>query len=306
MPRQNETITPCRASNTIMDINESLVRSLLIEQFLHWADLPIRPVHSQGWDNRTFRLGDDMSVRLPSAERYVPQVEKEQRWLPKLALHLPLPIPLALAKGAPGEGYPWDWSIYRWLEGESAAVERIANLHQFATDLAQFLIALHRIDPAGGPEPGKHNFFRGGSLSTYDGETRQAIKALGKSVDGKNALRLWEAALGTEWQAPPVWVHGDLADGNRLIKKGQLCAVIDFGSCGVGDPACDLTIAWTLFEGQSREIFRIALQLDDGTWTRARGWALWKALITLAEHRNSNPRKAAQAAHVIDQVLSDE
>src|SRR3712207_6233099 len=157
-----------------VDINVSLVRRLLAAQFPRWADLPIKPVEVGGWDNRTFHLGAQMTVRLPSAAPYALQVEKEHRWLPKLAPLLPLPIPVPLAKGAPTDGYPWQWSVYRWLEGETATAERIADLRQFATALADFLTALQRIESAGGPPPGRHNFFRGGPLSVYDAETRQA------------------------------------------------------------------------------------------------------------------------------------
>jgi aminoglycoside phosphotransferase (APT) family kinase protein len=163
-------------------IDAALVRRLIAAQFPRWADLPVRPVEVGGWDNRTFHLGPRMTVRLPSAAHYASQVEKEHRWLPKLAPLLPLPIPVPLAKGAPAEGYPWQWSVYRWLEGEAAAVGRISDLRRFAISLAGFLGALQRVDPAGGPSPGRHNFFRGGPLTVYDAETRQAIAALARST----------------------------------------------------------------------------------------------------------------------------
>ncbi len=153
-------------------IDVSLVGRLVAAQFPQWADLPIRPVEFDGWDNRTFRLGKVMSVRLPSAGGYAAQVDKEHRWLPRLGPHLPLPIPVPLAKGEPGEGYPWPWSVYGWLDGEHATLKRIADLHGFASALAGFLVALQRIDPTGGPAPGPHNFFRGGPLTVYDAETR--------------------------------------------------------------------------------------------------------------------------------------
>ena len=281
-----------------VDINVSLVRRLLAAQFPQWADLPIKPVEVSGWDNRTFHLGAQMTVRLPSAAPYALQVEKEHRWLPKLAPLLPLPIPVPLAKGAPADGYPWQWSVYRWLEGETATAERIADLRQFATELADFLTALQRIDSAGGPPPGRHNFFRGGPLTVYDAETRQAIAALDGRIDT-------DAASAATWHGSPVWLHGDVAAGNLLVKGGRLSAVIDFGTSGVGDPSCDLAIAWTLFGGESRDAFRAALQLDDATWARGRGWTLWKGLITLAEHIDTNPLEAGKARRVIDEVLAD-
>jgi aminoglycoside phosphotransferase (APT) family kinase protein len=288
-----------------VEIDVSLVRRLVAAQFPKWADLPIRPVASGGWDNRTFHLGEHMSVRLPSAAPYALQVAKEHRWLPRLAPHLPLPIPVPLAMGAPAEGYPWPWSVYCWLDGEPATNERIADLSEFATALAQFLIALQRIDAAGGPPPGRHNFFRGGPLAIYDGETRQAIATLGGRIDADAVAAVWQAALASVWRGSPVWVHGDVSAGNLLVRKGRLGAVIDFGSSAVGDPACDLAIAWTLLRGESRAAFRAALPLDRATWARGRGWTLWKGLITLAEHFDTNPREAEKARRVIDEVLAD-
>jgi aminoglycoside phosphotransferase (APT) family kinase protein len=287
------------------DINVALVRRLVAAQFPQWADLPIRPVAFDGWDNRTFHLGADMSVRLPSAQGYVAQVNKEHRWLPRLAPLLPLPIPVPLARGVPGAGYPWPWSVYRWLDGEIATVARIADLRAFATALAQFLTALQGIDPTGGPPPGPHNFYRGGPLTVYDAETRQAIAALEGHIDTAAATAVWEAALQASWHGPPVWVHGDMASGNLLVQEGRLSAVIDFGSSGVGDPACDLVIAWTFLSGAGREAFRAGVPVDRATWARARGWALWKALITLAPIRFTDPVKAAEPRRVIEEVLAD-
>ena len=286
-------------------IDAALVRRLISLQFPRWADLPVRPVEAGGWDSRTFDLGPHMTARLPSAAPYALQAEKEHRWLPKLAPLLPLPIPVPLAKGAPADGYPWPWSVYRWLEGEPVSVGDIADLRRFAADLAEFLNALRRIDPAGGPPPGRHDFFRGGPLTVYDAEARQAIVALRGRIDTGAASAVWEAALGSKWGGPPVWFHGDVASGNLLIEDGRLGAVIDFGTSGVGDPACDLAIAWTLFGGESRDAFRAAMGLDDATWARGRGWTLWKGLITLAEHIDTNPSQAAESRRVIDEVLAD-
>ena len=286
-------------------VDAKLVSRLVAAQFPQWSDLPVRPVEPDGWDNRTFRLGEQMKVRLPSAEAYAPQVEKEYRWLPKLAPLLPLPIPVPLAMGVPGAGYPWHWSVYPWLEGETAAAERIDDLGRFATTLAQFLVALQRIDAAGGPPPGPHNFFRGGMPGVYDSETRQAVAMLGDEIEAGEAIAAWDAALAAEWHGPPVWVHGDVSAGNLLVREGRLSAVIDFGSSAVGDPACDLVIAWTLLEGESRKAFRAALPADGGTWARGRGWALWKALITLGRHLHADPAEAAKARRVIDEVLAE-
>lgn len=246
-----------------------------------------------------------MVVRLPNAPDYAVQVEKEHVWLPRLAPMLPLPIPAPLAIGGPADAYPLSWSIYRWLDGDTAAPERIADLRDFATSLARFLIALQRIDPTGGPPPGPHNFHRGGPLSTYDAEVRQAIAALEGRIDVDAATEVWEAALATTWHGAPVWIHGDVSAGNLLVQEGRLSSVIDFGMLGVGDPACDLSIAWTLFGGESRTIFRAMLPFDAGTWARGRGWTLWKALIVAAGLTDTNAVEAAQPWRNIDEVLAD-
>ena len=287
------------------DIDTELVTRLIAAQFPEWAGLPVRPVDVSGWDNRTFRLGDDMSVRLPSAAGYVAAVEKEQRWLPQLAPHLPLPIPVPIGNGVPGQGYPWPWSVNRWLVGETATLDRIDDLTRFAEDLAAFLIALQAVDPTGGPPAGAHSFYRGASLTVYDEETRRAIATLGDRIDAVGATAVWDDALSATWLGEPVWFHGDVAFGNLLVRDGRLAAVIDFGFSGVGDPACDVVIAWTLLSGESRAAFRAALPLDDATWARGRGWAIWKALITLAEYERTDAVKASEARFVIDEVLAD-
>jgi aminoglycoside phosphotransferase (APT) family kinase protein len=286
-------------------IEAALARRLVALQFPNWADLPVRPVAQSGWDNRTFHLGERMVVRLPSAMDYAAQVDKEHQWLPRLAPQLPLPIPEPLAIGEPAEGYPWKWSVYRWIDGDTAATGPILDMCDFATELAQFLVALQRIESAGGPPPRPHNFFRGGSLTTYDAETRLAIAALKDKLDTDAATALWEEALATTWSSQPMWIHGVVSAGNLLVREGRLSSVIDFGMLGIGDPSCDLAIAWTLFSGKSREAFRAALPLDAGTWTRGRAWTLWKALIVAAGHTETNAVEAAQPWRVIDEVLMD-
>ncbi|MES0131817.1 aminoglycoside phosphotransferase family protein [Mesorhizobium sp. M0029] len=285
-------------------IDTDLVRRLVNAQFPQWRHLPVSPVAFGGWDNRTFHLGNDMTVRLPSAAAYALQVDKEHRWLPRLAPLLPLPIPVPLTMGEPGEGYPWHWSVYRWIAGETAKTAEIADRRQFAVDLAKFLIALRRIDPAGGPPAGQHNFFRGGSLSVYDNQTREALQALEGQIDTQAATAVWDAALAATWQGSPVWFHGDVAWGNLLVQNSRLSAVIDFGTSGIGDPSCDLAIAWTFFQGESREAFRAAVDVDEATWARGRGWTLWKALITVAGH-DANQAEAERSRCVIDDVLAD-
>lgn len=290
-----------------LTIETELVRRLVDSQFPDWADLPVRPVERNGWDNSTFRLGEDKKVRLPTAASYVPQVEKEWRFLPVLASHLPLPIPAPLALGRPAEGYPYPWSVYRWIEGEPAVFEHLADPVGFAADLAQFLLALQRA-LAEGPPAGADNFYRGGALSVYDAETRRCLDQLRGEIDAGAAGRVWEGALATRWQRPPVWVHGDIAVGNLLIRNGKLSAVIDFGSSAVGDPACDLVIAWTFLRGESRAAFKAKLAaeagFDEAIWARARGWALWKALLICCGHGSTLPTERS-AREVIAAVLDE-
>jgi aminoglycoside phosphotransferase (APT) family kinase protein len=287
-------------------IDVSLARRLVDSQFPQWSDLPIAAVASDGWDNRSFRLGSELTVRLPSGNWYAQQVEKEQRWLPVIAPQVPLPIPTPVAKGMPDDGFPYPWSVYRWLDGEIASNARIGDMTGFAADLAGFLNALSRVDATGGPEPGQHNFLRGGPLATYEQETFDALDALGGEVPaGEQVRRVWADAMATSWQREPVWFHGDFATGNLLVRDGRLAAVLDFGSSGVGDPACDTVIAWTFLSGPSRDRFRTTLDVDSATWSRGRGWALWKALISLVEHLEHDSPNAALARRDIEQVLAD-
>jgi aminoglycoside phosphotransferase (APT) family kinase protein len=278
-----------------------LVRRLLAAQFPEWAALPIARVPSSGTDNALYRLGDDMVVRLPRIHWAVEDVDKDFRWLPLLAPLLPLAIPVPLAKGTAAEGYPWEWGVYRWLEGEHPTVDRIADPDSLARDLAQFVEALHRIDLTGGPPA-----TRGVPLAMRDDPTRTAIAALQGTIDTHATTAAWEAALQTPaWSGPSVSVHGDLSPGNLLLQGGRLTAVIDFGGLGVGEPACDLIVAWNLLPADARRVFRVELGADDATWARGRGWALSVALIQLPYYRDTNPALAANARHVIREVLAD-
>jgi aminoglycoside phosphotransferase (APT) family kinase protein len=286
-------------------VDVSLVRRLIAAQFPRWADLPLRPVAISGWDNQTFRLGAGLSVRLPTAGEYALAVDKEHRWLPILAPQVPLRIPVPLAKGKPGAGYGFPWSVYEWIDGDPAGAGGIGDLTEFADSLAAFLAALRHVDPAGGPEPGLHNWFRGGPLQIYDAQTRQAIEVLDARIPRDLVTEIWQSALRATWDRRPVWFHGDVASGNLLVRDGVLAAVIDFGTSGVGDPACDLVIAWTLLSGASRAAFRARLYVDAGTWARGRGWALWKALIVYAGALRSDPVAAVAAKRVIDEILTE-
>lgn len=263
-------------------VDTETVQRLVSDQFPQWSHLDVEPVPSPGWDNFTFHLGGDMLVRLPSAAEYALAVEKEQHWLPRLAPHLSVPIPTVRGLGRPGSGYPFAWSVYDWLDGSTATHAAIADQARFAEQVADFLASLRSIDPTHGPQPGIHNWYRGATLLTYDETARRALDALAGHVDVDRAAAVWADALAARWDGADLWFHGDLAQGNLLLREGQLAAVIDFGTCGVGDPACDLAIAWTLLERSGREILRDRLPIDEATWARGRGWALWKTLSSLA------------------------
>jgi aminoglycoside phosphotransferase (APT) family kinase protein len=286
-------------------IDERLARRLVDSQFPRWADLPVRQVDVSGVDNRTFRLGDELSIRLPAGDWYSLQVAKEQRWLPVLAPRLPVPIPVPVAQGVPDLGYPYPWSVYRWLDGETSGPGTIGDLTTFAVDVAGFLVALAKVDPADGPPPGPHNFYRGGPLATYADDTLRAVEDLGDEVPRDAVLAAWDEAMAAEWHGDPVWFHGDVAVGNLLVRDGKLSAVIDFGCCGVGDPACDVVLAWTLFPRHGRAAFRRTLGVDPATWSRGLGWALWKALIVLREQLTGDPAGVPGTRTVLARILSD-
>jgi aminoglycoside phosphotransferase (APT) family kinase protein len=277
---------------------------LVAEQFPQWAALPVKAVENGGWDNWTFTLGDAMVLRLPSAEEYALAVEKEHRWLPELAPFLPLPIPVPLASGSSGAGYPFAWSVYRWIDGRPASFETVSDPIRFAEDLADFVAALQGVDASAGPQPGKHNWFRGATLRTYEAQAVSAMEHLRGSIDDERARQLWTEALEAKWDGVDVWFHGDLAQGNLLLTDGQLSAVIDFGTCGVGDPACDLAIAWTLLTADGREVFRKHLAVDDATWARGRGWALWKTLVSCAGSLDEDDDDAVNARRVLTEILA--
>lgn len=286
-------------------IDAALAARLVAAQFPRWAHLPVTPVKVGGWDNRTFHLGEDMVLRLPTAERYAASVAREQRWLPVLATALPLEIPAPLAHGAPAEGYPWPWSVYRWIEGETVIAAGLGDPAVFGSDLGAFLAALHAADATDGPPAGPENFHRGGALAVYDAQTRAALARLEGRLDTRAAAAAWEAALATEWAGPPVWVHGDIAAGNLLMRDGRLRAAIDFGQFCVGDPACDLAIAWTYLDAAGRAALRAALPLDAGTWARGRAWSLWKASILFSGLTTGLPRDVADAGRVLDVILAE-
>lgn len=288
----------------MFEITTELVRRLIHRQFPEWRDLTIRPVEKSGHDNRTYRLGEELTVRLPSHERYASAVEKELTWLPVFKPLLSLPIPTPVAKGEPTDEYPLPWSINRWIEGDTVTHANIRSQDRFAEELAGFLNELQAIDASGGVPAGLQNFYRGGDLSVYDQDTRSVIQTLPAPYDQKLLTEIWERALETTYQSAPLWLHGDVAVGNLLAKEGQLSGVIDFGTMGVGDPSSDLVMAWNFFDNDSSNVFLSAMNAGEDTVDRARGWALWKALITFAWNEEGS-EASAWGKLVIETIIQD-
>ncbi len=286
-----------------IETDVELVRRLLVAQFPLWADLPIHRVVSYGTDHDIYRLGDSLAARLPRIGWATKQAATEALWLPKLAPHLPLTLPVQRAMGHPAEGYPFEWSVYEWLSGENVN-GTIDDLDQAAVDLAAFVRALRQVDTTGAhPRPPGG---RGGPLVEGDEHVRRSIAQLGDRIDGGAALRSWEESLNAPaWDGAEVWVHGDLLPGNLLVVDGRLSAVIDWGGLNVGDPACDLQPAWNVFFGDSRVRFRAELDVDDASWLRGRGWALYQAVSALPYYWDTNPGMIRQASHALAQVLAD-
>jgi aminoglycoside phosphotransferase (APT) family kinase protein len=286
-------------------IDDDLVRRLIAGQFPRWAGLAVERWPSGGTVNAMYRLGDDMVVRLPLVQGGVKDVSMEREWLPRLAPHLPTRIPEVLGTGEPAHGYPWPWSVYRWLAGEHPEAGALSEPVPLAGDLAAFVAAMRSITLPDAPKA-----HRGGPVASLDADTRKAIRELRgipqEDVDWDAAASVWEEALrAPRWHGPPVWLHADLMPGNLLIDGGRLASVIDFGCVGVGDPACDLYPAWNLLPADAREVFRETLGVDDATWIRGRGRTLSQALIALPYYRTTNPAMARNARHVIRAVLDE-
>lgn len=286
-------------------VDDDLVRRLIAGQFPQWAGLAVQRWPSGGTVNAIYRLGDDMAVRLPLVQGGAADVAMEREWLPRLAPRLPARIPEVLGAGEPAQGYPWPWSVYRWLAGEHPEAGALSEPVLLAGDLAAFVTAMRAITLPGAPKA-----HRGGPVASLDARTRAAIGELSgipeENIDCDAVAWVWEQALRAPgWDGPPVWLHADLMPGNLLTDGGRLAAVIDFGCMGAGDPACDLFPAWNLLPGDARQVFRQALAVDDATWIRGRGRTLSQALIALPYYRTTNPAMARNARHVIRAVLGE-
>ncbi|WP_313357250.1 aminoglycoside phosphotransferase family protein [Microbacterium sp.] len=281
-------------------IDADLIRGLLREQFPAWAELPVHPVVHAGNDHRMFRLGRELVVRLPAAVAYVPQVRKEQQWLPRLRRQLTLQIPEVVGRGDPSDAFPAPWSVYDWIDGRRPEPALLGEDEAAATALGDFLSVLQDIDSAGGPVPGSHSAGRGAPVEQWDDQVSERLGLL-PARQRDRAAGVWRDATTSPHEAAAVWLHGDVAIGNLLVDaQHSLRAVLDFGCSAVGDPACDTVIFWTQFRAKARQAFRRSLRLDDATWARGAGWALWKGLIMLT---NAAPGQSEFARRVLHELL---
>ncbi|MFF1281561.1 aminoglycoside phosphotransferase family protein [Streptomyces sp. NPDC058299] len=279
-----------------------LVRRLLRAQFPEWADLPVSRLASGGTVNAIYRLGEDLTVRLPLRPGGAEAIALEARLLPRLAPLLPLPVPEVVATGVPGEGYPLPWAVHRWIEGRNPVEGELAEPGLVARDLAEFAVALRKIGLPGGPRA-----HRSEPLIAADQEMRASIEALrrtGEPFDADEITAAWEEALAApRWTGAACWTHSDLMPSNLLLTGDRLSAVIDFGTVGMGEPATDLIPAWNLLPASARPAYREAVDVDDATWARGRGWALSMAVIQLPYYRTTNPVISANARYVIREIL---
>ncbi len=279
-----------------LKIEERLVRRLLVDQFPRWAELPLRKVEPVGTVNAVFRLGDEYSIRLARREGPTTPGGSEFLWLPKIAPLVPLEIPVPIAQGRPNNEYPWFWEIHSWLKGETVPIEALEEI-QAARDLAEFVLALQQVDPTGGP------LGRGIPLAQRDKDFRYWLARF----NGDPAVSaVWESALSAPpWNGPPVWHHGDLDVRNWLVRDKRISGVIDWGTMGIGDPACDVMVAWKLHSPEARDVFLDATRTDGATLARARGWVVSQAVAILAYYTpQNNPTLYNEAKSWLDLVLA--
>lgn len=284
-----------------LDIDADLVRTLVAIQFPELAGLPVTPLRSAGTVNAIFRLGSDLTIRLPLTAEWSEDLARERRVLGELRSRVTLTIPQPVAVGRPSVEYPLPWAVYRWVPGQPYADELIEDEPAAARDLARFVTEL-RANPAdAAPQAGRK------PLKQLDAGTRSAIEAAAPEIDARTALAAWERTLESPaWDGASTLIHADLLRANILVDHGRLHAIIDFGAAGAGDPAHDVIAAWTVFGPAGRTAYREALGVDDGTWSRARGIALHQAAVGIPYYRLTNPGFAAQAIRTTEEILADD
>ncbi len=283
-----------------IEINIALVKQLLTEQFPNLAERSITVLRSTGTVNAIYRLGDELYIRLPRLEEWAESIDNEWNWLPELAPHISLNIPRPLARGKPTNWYPCPWAIYHWIEGVPYQDDLISDERQVAYDLVNFILELRSVDMLGAPRGGRR------PLIELDAVTRSAIESSRGMIDTKAVSAAWALSLESPpWDGKPVWIHGDLLKSNLLVQGGRLCAIIDFGGVGIGDPAADVVPAWSVFNRVGRETFRQTLEVDEDTWSRARGYALHQALMIVPYYSKTNPEFVTMAKRTVEEILTE-
>lgn len=294
-------VRPARMHADEVAVDDTLVRTLVNEQFPAHAGLTLHRVASTGTDNAIYRLGEHLGVRLPRIGWAVPQIRKEHSWLGRLSPHLPVSVPEPVAVGEPAATYPYPWLIYRWVPGDDALAVAV-DWVRLAEQVAGFVSALQAVDPRGGPPAGP----RSGPLAARDEATREAIARLDGQIDTGRALAVWREAVEAEaWASGPVWVHADLLPGNVVVRDGALVGVIDWAAAGVGDPACDTMLAWAM-PPAARAGYRAAMGVDDATWARGRAWVIEQAVHFIPYYARTIPAGVAAALRRLEAVLADD
>jgi aminoglycoside phosphotransferase (APT) family kinase protein len=280
-------------------IDAQVASRLIARQFPNWSHLAVTPVASAGTDNAIFRLGEALAIRMPKVDWAADTVARECQFLPRFA-KLPLQTPVPVARGEPDETYPYVWCVCEWIEGEALDIADLENPVAAAQALSAFVVAMRKVDAHGGPRAAPGNNLRGGALGVRDARTRAALANLGREIDAAPLFDLWDRALAVApYDGPGVWIHSDLKQGNMLMHGGALAAVIDFGLMAVGDPAVDLTAAWSFFGGPSRDQYLGALAPTHAELARAQGWALSIAAIAWDFYRDRNPTLTAISRRTI-------
>lgn len=287
------------------EVAQELAQSLIDRQFPVWSYLPLKKIDSAGTDNSVYRLGDEMAVRFPVSVSAAEQITKEHSWLPKLS-SFAVAIPVIIGAGQPATEFPFPWSVVNWIDGKDAVSENVSDWLKMAEDLGQFVSVLRGQNTLGAPTAGKHNGYRGTALVNLDQVARYAMNDLEDIFDKACLLKIWEQALGIEpWAGAPVWIHGDIHAANIIVRNGSLAGIIDFGLMGVGDPACDLALAWSLLPTHARDVFRAAANVNEPTWQRGKGWGLYIGVIALSYYRERNAILSGIAETAISAVIED-
>lgn len=283
---------------------------LLRDRAPHLAHLPVRVSPASGSSNWVFRLGDALAVRVPRADRYVPDLLKEIRWLPHIAPRVAGPVPEVVAAGAASPAFPRPWAVVSWVPGEPPRVLDEGQQARFAETLGVFLQSLHAVRTTGAPHGADHWGYRCGEPVTdeIDEWAEEAATDLADLFDPAAVREAWRRLRRVPPATQPVcWVHTDLSAENVLVHPdGRLAGVIDFGGLGIGDRSVDLLYAWSLLDAPARDLLRVTSGADEATWARARAWAfVGPGLLTVAGYRTTMPARTRRLTSMVEAVAAE-